>query len=126
MVDLPQEVDHEDWSNPFLEESLVGVQRISQLQYPLHVGAPIAKQDFKEADIIYQYSYKALEGLQWVKLCSRGVLLDVRRGFKRCFVEVAVFRKVTVICIRHAPRCCKRCDAVGAPVKRQIIIGGEI
>ncbi len=125
-MDLPQEVDYEDWSNLVLKESLVGVQRISQLQYPLHVGAPIAKQDFEEADIICQYLYEALEGLRWVKLCSRGMPLDVRRGFKHCFVEVAVFRKVAVICIRLAPRCCKRCDAVGAPVKPQIVVGGEI
>ncbi len=79
LVDLPQEVDHEDWSNPVLEEPFVGVQCILQLQYSLHVGAPIAKQDFEEADIICQHAYKALEGLRVFKLCSHGVLFDIRR-----------------------------------------------
>ncbi len=57
------------------------VQRISQLQYPLHVGAPIAKQDFEEAEIVSQHLYKALEGLRWIKLWSRGMPLDVCQGF---------------------------------------------
>ncbi len=78
-MDLPKEVDHEDWSNPVLKEPLMRVQCISQLQYPLHVGAPITKQDFKEADIICQHVYKALEGLRGFKLCSRGMLFDIRR-----------------------------------------------
>ncbi len=104
----------------------MGDQHILQLQYQLQVGAPIGKQGFKEADIIPQYSYEALEGLWWVKLCSCGIPLDVCRGFKRCFMEVAVFCKVAVIFIHHAPWCCKRCDAIGAPVKRQIVVGGVI
>ncbi len=76
LVYLPQEVDHEDGGNSILEEPLVGVLCISQPQYPLHVGAPIAKLDFKEADLIRQHSYETLEGLRGFKFFSRCVSSD--------------------------------------------------
>ena len=40
LVNFPQEIDHEDGSNPVLKEPLVGVQCILQSQHPLHVGHP--------------------------------------------------------------------------------------
>jgi hypothetical protein len=54
------------------------VQSISQPQHPLHVGARITKHDFQEADIVRQYANEALEGLWGLKICTRGVSLDVR------------------------------------------------
>ena len=40
------------------------------------MGAPIAKLDFKEADLIRQHSYETLEGLRGFKFFSRCVSSD--------------------------------------------------
>ncbi len=116
LVDLQQKVDHEDWSYWVHEEPIMEIQHILQLQHPQHVGAPIPEQDFQQADIFTQHSHKTLEVL-------RGVPLDVCQGLQRGIMEVALLHNVTVIGLRCVPWDHKWCDAVGASIKRHIIVG---
>ncbi len=51
---------------------------------------------------------------------------DVCRGLERCFIEVLLLREVGVVRVGSASWDSKRCDAIGASIKRQVIIGGEI
>ncbi len=60
LVDLPQQVNHEDRSDSVLEEPFVRVQCVPQPQYPLHVGTPISKQYLKQPNVVCEYSHEAL------------------------------------------------------------------
>ncbi len=51
---------------------------------------------------------------------------DIRRGLECHFIEVLLLREVGVVRVGSAPWDSKRCDAIGASIKRQVIIGGEI
>ena len=57
-----------------------------------------------------------------LKLGARDMSPDVRRGLKCCFIEVTLLREVSVVCVSRAPWDSKRCDAIGASIKRQVII----
>ena len=59
-MDLSQQVNHEDRSDPVLKEPFVRVQCIPQPHYPLHVRTPISKQYLKQPNVVCDYSHKAL------------------------------------------------------------------